>query len=204
MTRELDLFDQDKEEGFVDGGTGRRGGGPMGVSLPFQRVVMARPLKTESLATPSSPEPPPAPEAAAALAVPKVVTTEAELLALLRARRDELQLTHMELDRLTGWADGYASKVLSPEPLKGFTEKSLSLVLDALALGIARIEFIVDPAQVERMKGRWTKRVRPQMRPRRTRSALLEAKLGSKVRPSTTQDDGSDEPKDARKFPDQA
>ena len=120
--------------------------------------------------SPSSPDPVPA-------AVPRVITTPDELLDMLRQRRDELGLTHETIDHIAGWASGYCSKVLSPEPLKGLGGKGLGLVLDALALGIARIEFVEDPALADRMRRRWTKRLRPKMRPRRTRSSLSGALL---------------------------
>lgn len=162
---------------------------PLRISPGIMRAKPAHPpvdSPAESTPAPTAAEPiiQPAP------VLPRVVTTPEELLALLRSRRDELEITHELIDQLTGWADGYASKVLSPEPIKGLGEKGLGLVLDALALGIARIEIVEDPELAAKMRPRWTKRRRPTMRPRRTRSelsgALLDQRDAEKL-PSTTE-----------------
>jgi hypothetical protein len=42
-----------------------------------------------------------------------------QLLDALRARRDELQLSHTTIDDVGGLCPGYASKVLSNPPLRG-------------------------------------------------------------------------------------
>jgi len=93
--------------------------------------------------------------------IPTVVTSKAEMVAVIRRRRDELGITHATVDAIAGWADGYCSKVLCDPPMKGFGEMSLGLVLGALALGIARVEIVEDPAQAERVSSRWVKRKRP-------------------------------------------
>ncbi|TYO64632.1 hypothetical protein FXV83_20760 [Bradyrhizobium hipponense] len=115
------------------------------------------------------------------------------MLDLIRRRRDALSLTHETIDHLTGWASGYASKVLSPEPLKRLGPQSLGLILGALALGIARIEFVEDPEIAARMRSRWVPRLRPKMRPRRTRGALLNAR-GQKTVTATTEDNNVETP----------
>jgi hypothetical protein len=128
--------------------------------------------------------------------VPRTVTTHDELVEMLRARRDELEITHEVIDDITGWASGYASKVLSPEPLRNIGERALSLLLKTLALGIAKVEFVEDPELAARMRPRWTKRRRPPMRTRRTRSALKSALLSESPQQtvaSTTEDTTSDE-----------
>ncbi len=93
--------------------------------------------------------------------IPTVVTSKAELVEVIRRRRDELGITHATIDAITGWADGYCSKLMCDPPMKNFGEMSLGLVLGALALGIARVEIVEDPAQAERVRGRWVKRKRP-------------------------------------------
>lgn len=130
-------------------------------------AVEAAPPLPPTASEPEAPAPSPEP------ALPRIITTRDELLDLIRRRRDELGITHMTIDALTGWASGYASKVLSPEPLRGLSAGSLDLLMGALALGIARVEFVEDPDQAERMRSRWEQRLRPPMRPRRTRGALL-------------------------------
>ncbi len=133
------------------------------------------------------------PVALEAPAVPRIVTTRDELLDLIRRRRDELGITHETIDHITGWASGYASKVLSPEPLKNLGPKSLFLVLEALALGIARVEFVEDAERATKMRSRWVQRLRPQMKPRRTRGALL-AERQQQMLASTTEVNNDETP----------
>jgi len=94
--------------------------------------------------------------------IPTVVTSKPEMVAAIRRRRDELAVTHETIDEISGMAGGYTSKLLAPEPIKGFGEMSLGSVLGALALGIAAVIIIEDPDQVERIGDRWVKRKRPQ------------------------------------------
>lgn len=82
-----------------------------------------------------------------------------ELVAALRARRDELQLTHETIDAVAGLQNGYASKLLAPNPIKNLGWMSLGSVLGALGIAIVVVE---DPEQVSRISRQWTKRERPQ------------------------------------------
>ena len=187
MSRQLEIFEDiaaatsfaqnaGERDPRATGGSGRG----LGVSPGLLHAKVAR----EASPAPAIASKPPvdsraAPDPVPDAAVPRVITTPDELLDMLRRRRDELGITHETIDHITGWASGWAGKVLSPEPIKGLGEKSLSLVLDALALGIARIEFVEDPQLADRMRHRWMKRRRPRMRPRRTRSELNGALLGN-------------------------
>ena len=82
-----------------------------------------------------------------------------DLVAACRARRDELNISHETIDHLAGWATGYASKVLAPDPMKGLGPVSLPALLGVLGVALVMVE---DTAQVERMRDKWTKRKRPQ------------------------------------------
>lgn len=82
-----------------------------------------------------------------------------ELVAALRTRRDELQLTHETIDAIAGWPAGYASKLLAPEPIKNLGWSSLGLGLGALGIALVVVE---DPEQARRVRSRWTPRERPQ------------------------------------------
>lgn len=173
MTRQLEIFEDIADAtrfvpnlGERSPHTPKRKPGPR-TSPTMLHAKVAREAPADS---PSEPE-------AIPPAVPRLITSVDDLLDLLRRRRDELDLTHDTIDHIAGWASGYASKTLSPEPLKGLGEKSLGLLLDVLALGIARVEIVEDPEKVVRMRRRWTRRVRPRMRPRRTRSQLTGALL---------------------------
>jgi hypothetical protein len=93
--------------------------------------------------------------------IPRVISTRAELLDVIRDRRDELSLTHQTIDAIGGLSDGYTSKLLAPVPIKNFGEMSLGTMLDALALGVAVVAIAEDPEQAKRMAARWQKRKRP-------------------------------------------
>jgi hypothetical protein len=94
--------------------------------------------------------------------IPKIVTSKAELVAAVRDRRDELNISHESIDHLAGIASGHFSKLVCDPPIKGFGAMSLDAVLHALALRMVVVRIEEDPEQRARMEGRWTKRKRPQ------------------------------------------
>ncbi|WP_246928913.1 hypothetical protein [Bradyrhizobium sp. SHOUNA76] len=96
---------------------------------------------------------------------PVVVETEAELRALIRDRIAELGTTYSEVDRYAGLADFAVAKLLAPSKIRGFGNKSLPLLLQALALGIARVEFIEDRAKAAKVRKRLAPRRRKALRP---------------------------------------
>lgn len=85
-----------------------------------------------------------------------------ELIAALRARRDELQITHETIDSIAGWPAGYAGKLLAPEPIKNLGWMSLGLALDTLGIALM---VVPDEEQIKRVEKRWTKRERPNRAP---------------------------------------
>jgi hypothetical protein len=93
----------------------------------------------------------------------RVARSRAELLQVLRDRRDELNISHSLIDALGGLPDGYAGKLLAPEPVRGLGPMSLGTLLGALGLGIVEVTIVEDPAQIEAMRDRW----RPRKRKRR-------------------------------------
>jgi hypothetical protein len=82
-----------------------------------------------------------------------------DLVAALRARRDELNVSHELLDDLAGYQSGYTSKLLAPDPMKGLGPMSLPALLGALGAALVLVE---DSAQAERVRDRWVPRKRPQ------------------------------------------
>ncbi|WGR91851.1 hypothetical protein MTX26_15935 [Bradyrhizobium sp. ISRA443] len=112
---------------------------------------------------------------------PKVVSTCAELVQLLRERRNELDITHETIDDISGLQSGYTGKLLSPVPIKQLGAVSLGAMLGALALKIVRIELVEDPEQADRMRPRWTPRKRPRFENTRgARRRALSALLGDR------------------------
>jgi hypothetical protein len=87
-----------------------------------------------------------------------MITSMEELLAALRARRDQLELTHECIDAVAGWASGYAGKLLAPSPAKNMGWMSLGICLGSLGVGLLLVE---NPEQVRLVQRRWIKRERP-------------------------------------------
>jgi hypothetical protein len=73
------------------------------------------------------------------------------LHAILRARADALRLSRESIDQLTGWADGYAGKLLSPTMMKILGEHSLGPMLEVLGIKLAVLE---DPEALARFETR--------------------------------------------------
>jgi hypothetical protein len=81
-----------------------------------------------------------------------------ELLAALRKRRDQLQLTHERIDDIAGFPSGYCGKLMSPQPIKNLGWLSFGLALDALGVALVMVE---NPDQIKRVENRWIRRERP-------------------------------------------
>lgn len=89
----------------------------------------------------------------------KIIRTMPEILDVMRAKRDLLNISHETIDTISGVQPGYTSKILAPVPLKGVGYQSLGDLLGALAIGFVAVE---DTEQRERVQSRWQKRKRPQ------------------------------------------
>jgi hypothetical protein len=81
-----------------------------------------------------------------------------DLLAALRTRRDELQLTHERIDDIAGWPSGYAGKLFCEPAIKNLGWLSFGLGLGALGVALVLVE---DPEQIKRVQNRWIPRERP-------------------------------------------
>jgi hypothetical protein len=92
----------------------------------------------------------------------KLIRSIPDLVQAVRARRDELGITHETIDEIAGLPSGYCSKLLAPEPMKGLGPISIPAILGALGVALVLVE---DTAQVERVSPRWTKRKRLQRKP---------------------------------------
>jgi hypothetical protein len=91
----------------------------------------------------------------------RVCRSREELLAVLRERRDELNISHGTIDGIAGISDGHFSKLVCARPLKNLGPISLGAILGALGLGIVKIVIEEDPKAIEQVSGRWTPRKRP-------------------------------------------
>jgi hypothetical protein len=81
-----------------------------------------------------------------------------ELIAAIRARRDELEVTHATLDHVSGLASGHTSKLFCIPPIKRLGMISLGAMLGSVGLMLVVVE---DPAALARVSGRLVKRERP-------------------------------------------
>jgi hypothetical protein len=89
---------------------------------------------------------------------PTIVGSIPELLAALRARRDELQISNETIDDIAGLAERHTSKLLAANfPSRSLGKVSFPLLLGALGMGIARVEIVEDPEAVALVKDRWLK-----------------------------------------------
>lgn len=82
-----------------------------------------------------------------------------ELLNAIRARRDELNISHETIDGIAGLQSGYTSKLLAPTPIKNLGPMSFGSLLGALGLAVVVVE---DPQAIVRVEKHWQKRKRPQ------------------------------------------
>jgi hypothetical protein len=90
----------------------------------------------------------------------KLIRNLPDLMDEIRARRDELDLTHECIDEVGGLSSGYCSKLMCE--MKGLGPMSFAAVLGALGVALVLVE---DSAQVERVSPQWTKRRRRKSRP---------------------------------------
>jgi hypothetical protein len=95
-----------------------------------------------------------------------IVSSREDLLALVRRRQDDLNVSCLSIDDLAGLAQGHFSKISCG--LKGFGPLSLFLVLQALGL---RMKIEEDPDMVARLRARWTPRNEAAVRKQRRKSA---------------------------------
>jgi hypothetical protein len=93
----------------------------------------------------------------------KLLRSPDDIVAALRARRDELDIPHEVIDHIAGLQSGYTSKMLAPQPMKGLGAMSLPALLGAMGAALVLVE---DSAQLERISRRWQKRRRPPTRRR--------------------------------------
>ena len=93
-----------------------------------------------------------------------VIKDYADLLALLRARRDELGVSSTTIDEVSGLCSGYSSKLLCDPPLKRAGIFLFWPLLEALGL---RCVIEIDPDAVARLAHRWHRRAENHVRYKR-------------------------------------
>lgn len=101
-----------------------------------------------------------------------------ELIQALRARRDELQLTHETIDAVSGLQPGYTSKLLAPKPIKNLGPMSFEMLLGALGVAVVVVE---DPEQIARVSRQWTKRRAPLRKPLALPPPSISASISASI-----------------------
>jgi hypothetical protein len=101
-----------------------------------------------------------------------------ELLNAIRARRDELNISHETIDSIAGLQSGYTSKLLAPRPIKNLGPMSFGSLLGALGLAVVVVE---DPTMCERVSKHWEPRKRPQKLPSASISASMPNEIPSEI-----------------------
>jgi hypothetical protein len=86
-----------------------------------------------------------------------VVQSYHDLHAVLRRRKDELDLSCQVIDRAGGLTGGHGSKLLAPQPLKRANWDTLAFLLPALGLRLAVLE---DPDALAQLKKFPTRQVK--------------------------------------------
>lgn len=81
-----------------------------------------------------------------------------DVLAALRARRDEVGITFETLDEIAGWPGRYGSKLMCDPPVRNLGWSSMGLALGSLGTMLLMVE---DEEQIRRVQGRWIRRERP-------------------------------------------
>lgn len=103
------------------------------------------------------------------------------LITALRARADELALSTMTMDVLSGLPTGYVGKLFGPSRVKMIGLDSLWLLTDVLALDVVLVPSL---EKARRMELRWEKRDELRRRPgvlRKRFSPELRAKVASEI-----------------------
>ena len=87
-----------------------------------------------------------------------VVADHNQLLAAIRRRVEELELSYEVVEHLAGLQSGYLAKIIGNPPIKRASPFTSFLILQALGL---RVKLEKDPELIEKLSKRWTKRKLP-------------------------------------------
>jgi hypothetical protein len=120
----------------------------------IERAKAARPSKL-TLVSESAPKPCKQKPAPVEPATPREVKDYDDLIELLRARANELQISRETIDFVGGLPDRLSSKVLSINKLRRIGMETLGPFLDALSL---KLVAVVDDEAFERNRSRYVRR----------------------------------------------
>lgn len=111
-----------------------------------------------------------------------IITDEADLVAALRARAEELNVSRSEIDRVAGLPSGYAGKMLCIPPIKYAGPQSFWNVCGALGLAV---QLVVDPATTAKFAGKMDQR---DSKASRLRRMIQKSKIPWLLTPETARE----------------
>jgi hypothetical protein len=92
----------------------------------------------------------------------RMLRTADDLIAALRARKDELGLSNATVDEIAGMTLGHWDKACGPSRVKSPNLFTLMSLIGALGLAV---QFVDDPDRIRAVRGRWRRRSDPQVCP---------------------------------------
>jgi hypothetical protein len=117
---------------------GRSFGNSVSVNFTHAKVAREKPAAKAAKPKPAKPVAPPI--AKPPSPVGRMIATYHDFIAVCRDRADELEISRLELDRITGLADAHSSMLLTKSYMKVFGPVSLPLMLHALGLRLLVVE----------------------------------------------------------------
>jgi transcriptional regulator with XRE-family HTH domain len=99
------------------------------------------------------------------------LSSEAEVLDALEARRVQINLSNAELERLAGLTVGHATKCLGPARSRSPTLATVDRLLAATGMSWL---FLIDPAKVARVQPLWKPRAASKVRVRELSAITLQ------------------------------
>jgi hypothetical protein len=137
--------------------TGRR----WGVSPNFEHSKVAREKKLQQPKPAVAPPPPKPASRPASPTVARMISSYDELIAAIRDRVDEMDISRHELDFLAGLATGHSGKLLGPKRVKAFGKVTLGPTLGAIGCKLLLVE---DAEQTAKIRARARPRHNEQVR----------------------------------------
>jgi hypothetical protein len=134
-----------------------RGFGSPSVSISLSHAKVARDRPPAKVAKPKPAAAVAPPPAKPPSPIGRVIASYHDFVDVCRARADQLEVSRVELDRLTGLADAHSSMLLTKSCMKIFGPVSLPLMLDVLGLRLLVVE---DPDLTARTLRRRQRRLR--------------------------------------------
>ena len=119
----------------------RRGGHNWGISPNISRASVAREKKPPAPApAPALPAVPTVEAPQARSVVGRLIESYPEIIEALRDRTEFMDISRLELDRISGLAEGHSSHLLARKYMQRLGPVSLKLLLDTLGLQLLRVE----------------------------------------------------------------